>query len=157
MTEELRELTEKHDHALERINAYETAQRGHRRWLITAILTALGTAGGGGGFAYMDGAGDDKFETVVAIEAARSSQFREDTRSDLARLADEQIKIGKALARLQATVEILSQRSARARRELGAADDLIESIGNSPPPKRKAKGRPGKDAIQHFKAQLFQE
>lgn len=101
--ERFKELTEKHDHAIERLEEYEVRQRATRKWLMTAVLTAVGGLGGTGGLAYLDGAGDD----AVATHIAMSEQRAEIADANIEKLMDQQRELKEMLIRLQVNVENL--------------------------------------------------
>ena len=160
MTEDnYRELTERHDHALERLSAYEGAQKGHRRWMITAVLTALGAGGGSGVLAYTDSSGDDNMETVVATHVATSNQRAKVVDGDIGDLQDQQMKLREAVIRLQVTVEGISGKvrgNADIRAGLREVGDLLEDMHHGKRRSRKG-GRPAPESVQELRGQLFAE
>jgi len=137
--------------AFEQLETHETANRRSTRWLIVALTTALGGAGGTGAKAWIDASNVDQLREVVATHVVEANTRNTQAEKERERLIEQVAALRETVAGLKATVEIMAS-PRRAHRE------AIDGVAVPPPIEKttKAQPKPDKAAIQATKQILFE-
>ena len=141
--------------ALERLDEVESkhanGNRKANRWLVIALTTALGGAGGTGAKAFVDASNVDQLREVVATHVAEANARQEQASKERDRLIDQVAALRETTAGLKAIVEILARQRSETR-------ERIESIEVPPPiekPHKTSAPKPPRSSIQAVRKDLF--
>lgn len=140
--------------ALERLDQHENDRRKNWRWLVLAITTALGGAGGTGVKAFVDSDGFDQLREVVARHVVESDGRLKQAEKERERLIEQVGALRETVAGLRATVKILAGHRRETREAIDAVPvpprfDVPEKAEPAPPP--------ASQAVQEAKKDLFGE
>jgi hypothetical protein len=153
--EKVKELTESHAEALRRLEEHECRRKKDRRWLLTAVFTAIAGVGGGSTNAYFSWDEQDDVKTVIAAELASLHTWQDAAVDDIKALQEHQQQIREAVVRVQTILENLPRGRPRNHPTLDDVEKLLER--RLPQPPRAASATiPEQDQIDELKTQLFE-
>jgi len=145
------ELQNAIDSAIERNEHHEVQQKKSWKWIVVAVTTALGGAGGTGAKTVIDSRTNEQFREAVARHVAEAKQRWEHSDKERDRLIDQVGALRETVAGLKATVEILAANRRRARESIAAVELPAASPASRPAP---LEIQP--DKVQAIKSLMFE-
>lgn len=140
------QMTANHSAALERMGEIEKGRRKDRWTTIFSLLGVL-TAGGGGGFAYMqDTAQDEDFQTIVATHIATNEQWQDGVDADIEKIQDSIDDLRVVVIRLQTLSDV---------QDHGEIESLLRQLGEKSRATNRRAGKASPSDVRRVQEQLF--
>jgi len=158
---DIERITADHKAALERLEAAELKHKKANRWILTAVLTALGTMGGSIGKHYLDLA-----DRRRALDIAITTQAQDEARASIRwekldeSLTDIRKAIADATTQGAVNAKAIEYLSRDQRWIMGAAEKRITKDTPTPirsPPLRLMDLEPSPDRVQKQKAEIIEQ